>query len=527
MNNNAYILMIKTVWNKASNSFPLLPIAFNSFLLFSLLSCSSPDFIITKYDAIGDAETVNTSAIQKAIDEASEKGGGKVVVPSGQFVSGALFLKSNIELHLEKGARLLGSTNRLDYGENSAHAFINAENQKNISITGEGIIDGQGAEVVKNHYKLLRAGRLHEKYWNVKRPEEGSRPELVAIQQCSNIRISGVTLKNSANWVLTFRNSTGIVVDSLTVNSTTYWNNDGIDVVNCNRVHITNSNVDSADDGICLKSEGPIKGICENVTVENCTIRSSANAFKLGTGSYGGFKNIKARNLTVFDTYRSAVAIECVDGGALENIDVRDVVAKNTGNAILIKLGHRNKEGEVGSLKDVYIGNLYAEIPAGKPDIGYPIEGPRQKYSHNVFPSSITGLPGCPVEGVTLENIEILYEGGGNKETAFFDWKKLDEVTENEAGYPEFSMFGELPVWGFYVRHVSGLKMKNMKISKKGSDYRPAMAFNNVDGLNIDSLMIPYSEVLPIVILKDVKDLQQKNLILPIGLEKGIYSFKE
>jgi hypothetical protein len=170
-------------------------------------------------------------------------------------------------------------------------------------------------------------------------------------------------------------------------------------------------------------------------------------------------------------------------------------------------LGHRNKEGEVGSLKNVTISNLYAEIPAGKPDIGYPLEGPRQKYPHNVFPSSITGIPGHYVENVTLENIEIVYEGGGNKETAYFDWKKLDEVTENEAGYPEFSMFGELPVWGFYVRHVNGLKMNNVKISKKRSDYRPSMAFNDVIGLNIDSLTIPDSEVLPNIILKDVTPL--------------------
>jgi len=496
-------------------------------LFFFLLSCSSTDFNITKYGAIADAETVNTKAIQEAIDDASEAGGGIVLVPAGQFVSGALFLKTGVELHLEKGARLLGSTNRLDYGEDSAHAFINAENQKNISITGEGIIDGQGAEVVKDHYKHLRAGRLQDKSWNVKRPHESSRPELVAFQQCSDIRVSGVTLKNSANWVLTFRNSTSIVVDSLTVNSTTYWNNDGIDVENCNGVRISNCNVDSADDGICLKSEGPIKGICENVTVENCTIRSSASAFKLGTGSHGGFKNIKARNLTVFDTYRSAVAIECVDGGTLENIDVRDVIAKNTGNAILIRLGHRNKEGEVGSLKNVTISNLYAEIPAGKPDIGYPLEGPRQKYPHNVFPSSITGIPGHYVENVTLENIEIVYEGGGNKETAYFDWKKLDEVTENEAGYPEFSMFGELPVWGFYVRHVNGLKMNKVRISKKGSDYRPAIAFNDVNGLTIDSLAIPDSEILPNIILKDVTEYQQTNIILPMGVEKGIYSWKK
>jgi polygalacturonase len=520
MNNRPNISKQNTFWNKAFNRFPLLPIAFYCLLLFS---CGSNDFNITNYGAIGDAETVNTQAIQKAIDEASEKGGGKVIVPSGQFVTGALFLKTNVELHLEKGARLLGSTNRLDYGENEANALIYANDQQNISVTGQGIIDGQGAEVVKNLYVHLRSGRLADDQYHVKRPREHSRPELLAFEQCSKIRVSGVTLKNSAAWVLTFRNSSEIVVDGLTVNSTVYWNNDGIDVVNCKNVHISNCFVDCADDAICLKSEGPIKGYCENVTVENCTLRSSASAFKMGTGSHGGFRNITVHNLTVYDTYRSAVAIESVDGGFLENIDIRDVKAYNTGNAIFIRLGHRNKNGEVGSLKNVYIGNLYAEIPAGKPDIGYPIEGPRQKYPHNVFPSSITGIPGHYVENVTLENIEIVYEGGGNKEIAYFDWKKLDEVTENEAGYPEFSMFGELPVWGLYVRHVNGLTMNNVKISKKGSDYRPAMAFNNVQNLSITNLEVHDSEILPNIILKDVTNFQPENIVLPVGLEKGIH----
>lgn len=519
MNNKPNISKQKTFWSNTFNRFPLLSIAFHCLLL---LSCSSSDFNITKYGAIGDAETVNTAAIQKAIDEASEKGGGRVIVPSGQFVSGTLFLKSNVELHLEKGARLLGSTNRLDYGENEANALIYANDQQNISISGQGIIDGQGAEVVKNLYVHLRSGRLSDDQFNVKRPREHSRPELMAFFQCTNVSVTGITLKNSATWVLTFRHSEQIKVDSLTIESSVYWNNDGIDVVNSKDVHISNCKIDCADDAICLKSEGPIKGICENVTVENCTLRSSASGFKLGTGSHGGFRNITVRNLTIFDTYRSAVAIESVDGGFLENIDIRDIKAYHTGNAIFIRLGHRNKNGEVGSLKNVYIGNLYAEIPAGKPDIGYPLEGPRQRYLHNVFPSSITGIPGHNVENVTLENIEIVYEGGGNKEIAYFDWNKLDEVPENEAGYPEFSMFGELPVWGFYVRHVNGLKMNNVKISKKGSDYRPAMAFNNVPNLNIANLEIPDSEVIPNIILKDVIGFQQENIVLPVGFEKGI-----
>ncbi|HAM99854.1 MAG TPA: glycoside hydrolase family 28 [Marinilabiliales bacterium] len=494
-------------------------------LVFLFLSCNSSLYNIEKLGAIGDAETLNTTFIQKAIDKASANGGGTVIIPCGQFLTGALFLKNDVELHLEKGARLLGSTNRLHYGQDTAFALISADHQHHISITGQGIIDGQGAEVVKDLYKQLRSGRLNDDQYNIKRPREHSRPELVAFSECANISVSGVILKNSTSWVLTFRNSRQISVDSLTVESSVYWNNDGIDVVNCNGVLISGCHIDSADDGICLKSEGPIKGICENITVENCTIRSSASGFKIGTGSHGGFKNITVRNLFIYDTYRSAVAIECVDGGVLENIDVRNITAKNTGNAIFIKLGHRNKDGAVGSLKKVYIGNLYAEIPAGKPDIGYPLEGPLQKYPHNVFPSSITGLPGHLVENVTLENIEMVYQGGGNLETAFTDWRKLDEATENEAGYPEFSMFGELPVWGFYVRHVKGLKWQNVKISKNGSDYRPAMAFNQVDSLLIEGLTLLNDSVMPNLILKNVTGFSSKNIRLPYPDSKGIYTW--
>lgn len=491
-----------------------------------LTSCNTPDYNILKYGAIADGETNNAPFIQKTIDEAAENGGGRVVIPAGSFVSGALFLKNNVELHLEKGAMLLGSTSRLDYGEDEAYAFISAEKKKNVSISGEGTIDGRGSEVVKDLYILLRKGRLNDEQWNMKRPKEKSRPELIAFSQCTNIHLTDITLKNSAAWVLTFRNSDSIRVDSLIIESSVYWNNDGIDVVNCKEVHISNCNVDCADDGICLKSEGEIEGFCENILVENCSLRTSASGFKMGTGSQGGFRNITVRNLDIYDTYRSAVAIECVDGGFLENVNVRDIQAKHTGNAFFIRLGHRNKDEKVSSLKNVYIGNLYAEIPAGKPDIGYPLEGPRQKYQHNVFPSSITGIPGHPVQNVVLENIEIVYEGGGNKNIAFSDWRKLDNVTENEGGYPEFSMFGELPVWGLYVRHMEGLTLKNIKIAKKNKDYRPACAFNDVNGLHIESLEVTDNDFLPVVIYKDVTDLKQTNLKLPVDSEKGIFFWK-
>ena len=172
------------------------------------------------------------------------------------------------------------------------------------------------------------------------------------------------------------------------------------------------------DDGICLKSEDRNRR-CENIYIANCTVRSSASAVKFGTASWGGFKNITVRDITVYDTYRSAIALEVVDGGVMEDIDIRNIKATNTGNAVFIRLGHRNKDAVISKLRRVHIANVKATIPKGKPDKGYPMEGPLLRYPHNVFPASVTGLPGHPVEDVVLDNIDIQYEGGASKDSAY------------------------------------------------------------------------------------------------------------
>jgi polygalacturonase len=279
--------------------------------------------------------------------------------------------------------------------------------------------------------------------------------------------------------------------------------------------------VDVADDAICLKSEGSA-GWCENIYVADCTLRSSASGFKLGTGSHGGFKKITVRNLHVRNTYRSAIALEAVDGGFLEDIDIQNVTATNTGNAILIRLGHRNFSDTFSTIRRVHIANVKVEVPAGKPDIGYPVEGPLLKFPHNVFPSSITGIPGHPVEDVTLENIDITYEGGGKKEVAFFGLDTLERVPENIAGYPEFSMFGELPAWGFYVRHVAGLTMKNIRLNIRQDDYRPAMIFDDVKKLRLSGVDISSSKQLPIIVLNRVAEQSMERIKLPIDSKDAI-----
>ena len=143
-----------------------------------------------------------------------------------------------------------------------------------------------------------------------------------------------------------------IIIDSVRTDSDAYWNNDGIDIQDCKNVRITNCFVNSADDGICLKSQSP-EHYCDNIYIANCTVRSSASAIKFGTVSHGGFKNVTIENIKVYDTFRSAVAIECVDGGTLENVLVDNVQAVNTGNAIFIRLGKRNQYTPCRSLEEM------------------------------------------------------------------------------------------------------------------------------------------------------------------------------
>ncbi|QDA61633.1 glycoside hydrolase family 28 protein [Hymenobacter jejuensis] len=456
---------------------------------------------ITAYGAKGDGQTNSTAAIQKAIEEVSRQGGGRVIVPAGKFVTGPLVLKSGVELHLVKGATLLGSTRRLDYGTVAA-SLVTAQNQQNVAITGQGTIDGRGRELVQDLLVQLRAGVLDDPEWKAKRPTEKNRPQLLMLTGCRQVRVTGVTLKDAACWVQAYRECTDVVVDSIRVESTAYWNNDGIDFVDCKNVKLSNSFFNAADDGICLKSENP-KASCDNITVTNCTVRSSASAFKLGTGSLGGFRNITVRGLTVYDTFRSAIALETVDGAFLEDIDIQNVTAKNTGNAIFLRLGHRKGEAP-GTLRRVYIGNVKVQVPAGKPDKGYEIEGPVFKEPHNVNPSSITGLPGHPVQDVTLENIDITYEGGNSKTLAYASLDSLAAVPERTPNYPEFSMFGELPAYGFYVRHAQGLTLKNVRVSLNGADYRPAFVFDDVQKLALQQVTVPKSPVQPTIVLHDV-----------------------
>lgn len=515
----------------------------------SVLQSQGVHLSITERGAVPDGFRDNAFVIQKTIDEVHNRGGGVVEIPRGRFVSGIIRLRSNVELNIHAEAVLLASTDRFAYGPSmEASGWIQADSANHIAITGKGLIDGQADLLIADIYDKLRSGALQDPEWkqfnpwHQRRPVEENRPRMIRFSNCDYVNIQGIRLQNGTSWIQDYRNCNHMVIEDIDVFSNTFLNNDGIDLTDCSNALITNCHVNVADDGICLKSSMR-NSRCENITITHCRVRSSASAIKLGTASQGGFRNIHVKDIDVYDTFRSAIAIEAVDGGIAENIDVSDIRATHTGNAIFIRLGHRNKDAQYSQLKNVYIGNVTVQVPRGKPDQGYTHDGPELRTAshidpesmnhgkplwyyygidttgplvqHQVFPSSIVGIPGHPVENVVLENIHIRYEGGDEVAQSKDPLKAIQEIPEVPTEYPEFSMFGELPAWGLYIRHVEGISLRNIHLETSKPDHRIPIITDEVKSLQLQMIEIPQffstqSMILSRTGVKEMKDVSKE-----------------
>lgn len=465
-----------------------------------------------QYGAVGDGKTLNTDCLQRAINELHAQGGGRLIFPAGRYLTGSLRLKSGVTLYLERDAVLLGSTSPYDYPHfkpesdlkvNDDHfnqALIYADGAERIGIMGYGKIDGQGRELALTIDSLHHTGELVDPHYNTYRKRPNTRPKLFYMRRCRQVEIKNIEACSSAAWGLSFELCSQLTLDSLRVENRAYWNNDGIDISDCKDVRISNCSINSADDGICLKSHNR-DAWNDRVSISNCHIISSASAIKFGTESMGGFKNVTIDSIWIKDTFRSAIAIESVDGAEIENVQVSNIHALNTGNAIFIRLGHRSGD-KPGYLRNVTVKNLYVEVPFGRPDINYDLRGPAVTFFHNPFPCSISGIPGHDIENVTLENIEIVCPGRASKGMAYMPLSRLEDVPENVKGYPEFTMFEELPSWGFYVRHVKGIQMKNIRLHLEADDFRPAFVFDRVSGLSLTDFVFPETKKRAQVVLR-------------------------
>jgi polygalacturonase len=378
----------------------------------------------------------------------------------GIYVSGTIRLRSNVTLSIREDAVLRGSADINDYESITPRinylytarftkSLIYAESQTNISLTGTGVIDGQGP------------------LFPARKGDDGGRPYLIRFSECKGIRVNGLMFLNSARWLSHYLACEDVEIERITIRSRIRENRDGMDIDSCDGVRINDCDIYSGDDAIVLKSTVAGRP-CRNVTVTNCRLSGSPASLKLGTESNGGFENITFADCYLYDG-REGIAIEEVDGGINQSVCVSNIVMRNIEVPIFIRLGDRARPipGEpkpgMGSMRHVTIRNVVA---TGAGQIG----------------CSITGLPGHPVEGVTLENIRIQFSGGGTAELA------ERKVPEKEGSYPMAWMFGTLPAYGFYCRHVKGLTLRQIELSYEKEDARPAVIVEDVEGLVVEAL---------------------------------------
>lgn len=463
-------------------------------LAICLSSCNQKKafYDISEYGAVGDSLTVNTAAIQKAIDDCSKNGGGTVILKSGNYVSGTLLLKNNVNLKVTEGAKLISSINPNDFipidpfidatGQYRGQCLIGAIDVENVSITGKGIIDGRGEKFKPKEVKktLQRLGIEEKKHdfthllsknnrYVSKKIRYGNRPFLVRFVRVKNSKFKDITLQQPAAWTLHFFQCNNFLVDGIKIHSKANRNNDGIDIDSSTNGKIINSHIDSDDDAICFK--GTSSKAVDSIYVEHCKISSGWGAIKFGTESMGDFKNITVKNCKIYDNRGGGIKILSVDGANIENIKIDSIQMENVDMPIFVRLGERGlsyrgvEQRPVGNIKNVEISNITATTRS--------IENSRVVPPCGMF---LTGTPLHKIENISIKNINITLPGTGSKEDA-----KI-VVPENEFTYPEYTKFGgAVPAYGLFARHIKSLNVENISFKLLESDERKETILIDVD----------------------------------------------
>lgn len=453
-------------------------------LTFHVLAVSAKDYSAGFFGIQAGGTVLNTRTIQFGIDYINQNGGGRLVFPSGKYLTGCIHLKSNVTLQLDEGATLLGSVNPLDYDrQNTAFdhnyqtslALILGLNQHNIGITGKGEIDGQGKELAAGVGEMLKKGFI--KGGSVSRPNEDNRAMILNLFGCDQVTVSHITLKNSACWTECYNQCKNVVVDSIHVDSRAFWNNDGIDIVDCDNFKVSNSYFNCSDDGICLKSLAD-DVMNQNIWIQNNSMTTEASGIKFGTASRGGFKNIHIIKNKVFDTFRSALALEAVDGAVIENIEVDGLEGVNVGNGIFLRAGARSGGTRKGHVENVSIQNV---------DIGIRAESNPNK----VWPAVVIGgMSGQIISNIRLKNLVIKLPGGADRSVAKISIDNLSLIPEKAESYPEYNMFGELPAWGVYIRHARDVQVTGLVLSALKADFRTAIVLDDATQTSFKKLTV-------------------------------------
>ena len=438
-------------------------------------------FNVNDFGAKGDGKTLDTESIQAAVDACFKSGGGEVFLPAGKYLTGCIELKSNINLNIGSGAVLLGSTNRddykiliPDYESRTKNLYVNrsiiyAENAENVSVTGNGIIDGQGTD----------------KAFGVTRPQT-NRPFLARFTGCRNLVIRDVTMLESANWTCFLLGCNGVLVDGIKIKNTIRANRDGLDIDCCENVTVSNCRINSMDDAIVLKSTGP--AITRNINITNCNVSSHASGIKFGTETTGGYENVTISNCIITNVpVHSGLSMMIVDGGLMKNIAVNNIVMDSVNIPFMIRLGNRArpyKSGlptpEIGSIENISISNVVV-TNAGQT-------------------SHITGLIKKKLKNISFKNISVQFKNEYKGEPLAYNKVPLSETV-----YPSGQLYGKnLPAAAFYFRDIDMLKIDGMNVVVAENDRRITTVFDRIDNLQFTNNRAKTVSAVPFFYLRNV-----------------------
>ena len=494
-------------------------------MLAALAACclNAAVFDVTAFGAKGDGKTQNREAINKAIEAAAAAGGGTVEFPAGTWLTGSLRLRSNVTLRLERGAVIEASSEVSaydepepnqwdkfqDFGHSHFHnSLIWGENIENVAIIGGGRISGKA---------LTRGER------------GGLGDKAIALKLCRNVTLRDISIATGGHFGVLATGVDNLTIDNLMIDT----NRDGIDLDSCRNVRISNSSINAPnDDAIVLKGSHALGAAraSENITITNCLVSGfeigslldgtykrpvqrapdrdgPTGRIKIGTASEGDFRNITISNV-VFDTSRG-LALESVDGAHIEDVAVSNITMRDVSNApIFIRLGSRMRAPEgtpVGSIRRINISNVV--VYNADPRYG----------------SIISGIPGHEVEDVKLSGIRILYRGGLTLDqvarqpadlvnTFFFRAsggvppREPYDTPEREKEYPEPSMFGMMPAYGFFIRHAKGIELNQVDVAYMKEDRRPAFVLDGVEGISLENCRAARAESAPALVLINAKN---------------------
>ena len=486
-------------------------------------------FNVRAFGAKGDGKALDHTAINRAIDAAAQAGGGTVLVPAGTYLCGSIHLRSNIHLVIDAGATILGAPQNLNaYDEaepfagpayqDGGHTYFHnsliwGENLTNVFISGNGMINGgdlsrgdgredqrsglvgsgRGSSPRGNANTNFPPGRLNgaggmagsrgtnlppDRLGSTNFPPDRLGNKAIVLKLCKNVLIRDVTIFHGGHFAILVTGCDNMTIDNVTIDT----DRDGMDIDCCRNTTISNCRVNSPnDDGICPKSTYALGRpvIEENLTIVNCQVsgfeegtlldgtmkpgRGRNGRIKFGTESSGGFRNCTIANCTFRDC--KGLALEEVDGGILENITIDNISMMDVANyPIYITMGKRNRTPGLTTssrMKNILISNITATGIDSQSGI------------------QIAGLPEQPIEGLRLENIRLVFNGGGTAEQA------AQVPPELGTGYPEPR--GVMPAYGLFARHVKGLELADINLSFAKDDFRPAIECLDVNGLEIDN----------------------------------------